>query len=179
MRWRPAQKTRLQANILSVSKCCAREILKTVREHAHIVFDADAAKRPKPVYSVMVDHRGARCAFKVFQKHVDYVGAWLDRQYLIDLEDAGEPKIGMSARPVDRIATLILHESTDIMHLYAEEVAEARREKRGGNIVFDKRIGTTRRQADSDQQIGNLAVREQMQIFVVDAGFDFAHELEL
>ena len=56
----------------------------------------------------------------------------------------------MAAWSVDRIAALILHESADVVYLYAEKMAQACREKRCGDIVFDERFNTSGCQACSD-----------------------------
>ena len=69
----------------------------------------------------------------------------------------------------DRAAVLAGHEAADVVHLQAEQVADAMRQEGRGHALREHRVLVHPHDAQLPQHAGDLAVRGQVDVAVVDA----------
>ena len=66
------------------------------------------------------------------QQGIDHVDPGFHRNHYSRLEHAGEAQVGMTLGPLSFMALLVAHHAADIVHLQAQQMADAMRKKYAG-----------------------------------------------
>src|ERR1017187_3146658 len=121
----------LMQMVRSVGKELPREVAVRALSHEDVVLDADAARRNEPVHERPVEGVPVRPRAVWVEQHRNEVEPRLDREDHALLDDARRPEGRVAVgRRCDRAFAVDLA-ARDVVHLNAEEVAEAVRQERG------------------------------------------------
>src|SRR5438445_4207491 len=157
----------------------AREIFRRAVGADHVVFDAHAAVMAEALDLVPVDIARMRLRLQFCEQHIDEIDSRLDRHSHARFDGASKTQIRMAGRLWNRAAVFVFLETGDIVHLQADQMAQAMRIEHARHARFDRILRAHADKALILQYACEYMMRMHVQLGIIFAFLHFFHKSQL